>query len=144
MDIIKDIHKQRLALLIAVAIGFVSVFLPWGSVAFWGMTINASAIDNGDAWFVFIGLALAVVIALLEDRRSAINFKDDKFKWGLVIAGALPVVTALFRLFAIGREPLASASFGLFLALLVGIAIAVVPFLDSELFNIIGNNDSTK
>jgi len=145
MDMIKEINKQRLAVIIAAAVGIISTFLPWLTVDALFMRIHASGIDGWRGWLVILVLAGAIAIALLGDRKKVIDLSDDKFKWGLVATGGITAIVALFFFINVAGTPLTSIGIGVFLAIIAGAAVAAVPFLDPKIFDVIpiGVNAST-
>ena len=62
-------HKQRLAIVIAAALGIVATFLPWVNIAFLGSVTGT----NGDGWFTLILFIAALVIGLLKDKSAPVT-----------------------------------------------------------------------
>ena len=128
-------HKQRLIIIVVAAVGLISVFLPWASAEGWGEseTINGlNTLNNG--LFALISFIAAGALAFLGDKNESVS-SDSKFKWGVVAAGALATVIALIDLINIATTDASaigidySPSFGVFLALIAGAAVAAVAFL---------------
>ena len=150
MDMIKGIHKQRLALIIAAAVGIISVFLPWATVnaGFLGR-ISVNAFEGWDGWAIILMLAGALSIAFVGDRNESIDFSVPRSKWGLVATGALCAIIALINLIDVVSTPSimgvsASPGIGVFLAIIAGAGVAVIPFLNPEMFNKMGGNNSSE
>ncbi len=122
-----NMHKQRIALLIACGIGIIATFLPWVNAPFIG-SVSGSA---GDGWFSFTFFTIAGIICLFGNRANMI-------KKGQVIAviffALLSVALGIWKLIdissIIGRDNIFSASvtpgIGLFAIILAGIALPVI------------------
>ncbi len=126
-------HKQRLAVLIASAVGMLAVFLPWANVPLMG-SVNGTQGDGLISFFLFI---IPIVIVLLKDKSVAV--KD-----GLIFAIIIPAVLASFvaiydaysfydKMASLGNDPITKAlgssitlGIGLYLVIFAGIAAAVL------------------
>lgn len=116
-------HKQRLFIVVASAIGIISAFLPWGKVSFFGYTASFSGIDGGDGWLSLALFAAAGGLAFTQgDRALELEAKMKKVIGGI---GAGAAAFMLIELFRIGFQ---FASFGVYLSLLAGIVVLAVPF----------------
>jgi hypothetical protein len=117
-----NFHKQKLYALIAAAIGVISVFLPWWSVSF-GMFGGVSVNGMRDLGILtFLGFIGAGVISFLGDKTKPF---DGQFK---LIAAAFFGGAALFALIQFLRAT-SGASFGVWLAILAGIAGGVIVYV---------------
>ena len=144
MDFIKEFHKQRLVIIVIAVVGIISTFLPWASVEVWGLRTSVSGI-SGDGWFVLIAMAAAIGLAAVGKREETIDLQDPKFKWGLVGTGGVSALVALISFINVSGVPFTSVGFGVFLAILTGAALVVIPLKPELLENIIGNSsNSTK
>ena len=118
-------HKQRLAVIIAAALGVVATLLPWGSInmGFLG-NISLNGFQAG-GWIPFILAAGAGVMAFLgDDRSKAIEANMVK---GVAGAGGAIVLFMIWKVFI--DISVAYASIGAFLMLIAGLAILAVPFV---------------
>lgn len=127
-------HKQRLFILIAAAVGLVGCILPWQSVSmgFLG-TVSANAFNSGWAGYgTLAGIIGAGAVIFKDKDRSQVVAPDTK-KIVLGAAGA----AALFSLLAIVIIASGSAGYmgigvslgiGPFFTLIAGAAIAAIPF----------------
>src|SRR5687768_4060987 len=117
-------HKQRLFIVIASAIGIVSAFLPWAKVSMFGFSTSVNGIDGGDGW---ISLALFVAAAGITiasgDRKMALEGTMKKAVAGIGAGAAGFMVIELLRI------GLSWASFGVYFSLLAGAAIMAIPFV---------------
>lgn len=121
-------HKQRLAVIIAAALGVVSAFLPWVTVDMgvlgMSMSVSASGIDANDG---FLSLALFVAAGIFAflgaDRTKAIEAGNVKI---VTILGGVITLFMLIELFRIG---ISVCGFGVYLSLLAGLAVLAVPFV---------------
>jgi hypothetical protein len=117
-------HKQRLFIVIAAAVGILSAFLPWARVSMFGMSVSANGMDGGDGWLSLGLFAAAAGLAIAGgDRNLALEGSTKK-----AVAGIGAGVTAfmVFELFYIGFS---WASYGVYLSILAGAAIMAVPFV---------------
>ena len=125
--------KQRLIILGLAIFGVSSVFLPWVSVSMMGLTETANGLSSDNDFngiFVLIAFIAAGGLVLLGDFEKII------FKFAVIVTGAL---AAIITLNDILNADTGSAfgislrlSFGIFLAFIIGAAIAVAPFLIKE------------
>ena len=115
--------KQRKFILIAAAIGIISMFLPWINFGFLG-SINGM---HGEGIIVFLGLAVAGVLAFMGDQTKNI----EKSLWmGTLIAGgisALLMVYYFIRMLSNGG--LSVLGFGFWLALLASIGVVLAAYM---------------
>ena len=137
MDMIKNMHKQRLVILVLAAIGAISAFLPWATieVSGWGVTIRDSVSGiQGDGLITLLAFIAAGVLAFLGEQKELVT-TEDKFKWGVVGTGALAALVAIIAMINVSSVPLSSVGWGVFLSILAGGAIAAIPFLDPKTFD---------
>jgi len=155
-------HKQRIVIGAVGVLGLLSVFLPWASLivsfnlfelrdmitaeaAFWNESV--SWVFTIGPWLIILAslAAIALAVAVGERNKPVI----EPFKFGVAGAGAvlalIPILIFANEIMSdLREEPLASTGFGLFLAIIAGIAVAVIPFLDPEIFNKIGGSKPTE
>ncbi len=133
------LNKQRKFILIAAAIGIISIFLPW--LSFSGLSINGF---HSYGILVFIGFAGAGVVAVLGDQTKAV----DKAMWmAELIAGA---ISLLFTIIYITSIPDIGGfgmgyGIGLWIALVASVGVlGSAWFLKSPEDNLQGGFDSLK
>ncbi len=121
-----NLHKQKLYAVIIAAVGLISVFLPWWKISYGfggfggGYSINGLR-DLGIISFLgFIGAG--VVTFVMGDKSKAF---DGQIK---MIVAACFGAAALFALIQFLRQT-RFTSFGLYLAILAGIAGVVVVYV---------------
>lgn len=86
----QTMHKQRKFVLIAAAIGIISMFLPW--ITFFGFSINGM---HGSGILVFLCFVVSGIIALLGDQTKNL----EKTMWGItLIGGAIALLVILYFL----------------------------------------------
>lgn len=130
-------HKQRLFIAIAAGIGMLATFLPWMHAPIVG-SINGTA---GDGWITFGLFAIALIIALVGAKASALSNK-------LVVAALVPPALAgligLWKIidfhnkmgalanddnpFAAVMAQAVGVDIGLYLVVIAGIAIPPIAF----------------
>ena len=113
----QTMNKQRKFVLIAAAVGIISMFLPW--ISFFGFSINGM---HGSGIVVFLCFAVSGIIALLGDQTKNL----EKTMWGItLIAGAIALLIILYFLIDSGNNnPFGSVtgfSFGFYLSGLAAI-----------------------
>lgn len=117
-------HKQRLAVIVAAAVGMVATFLPWAKVSMFGISISVKG-SEGDGWITFVLFAVAGVLAFLgDDRNQPIDAGKVK---GVAGVGAAITLFMLWEL--IFSIKFSYSSIGVYLALLAGLAVLAVPFV---------------
>lgn len=117
-------HKQRLAVIVAAAIGVVAFFLPWVSFAFgsFGMSFNGS--DAG-GWIPLVLAGAAGVFAFLgDDRNTPIEASYVKLVAGF---GGGVTLFMIWKLFI--NIGMSMSGIGVWLMLIAGVGILAVPFV---------------
>ncbi len=117
-------HKQRLFIVIAGAVGVLSAFLPWARVSLFGFSASVNGIDGGGGWLslALFGAAIGLVLAT-GDRKLVLGGTMKKAVAGI---GAGAAAFMLIELLRIGFQ---FASFGVYFSLLAGVAVMAVPFV---------------
>lgn len=121
-----NLHKQKLYAVIIAAIGLISVFLPWWKVSFGfggfggGYSINGLRDLGIIVFLAFIGAG--VVTFVMGDKTKAY---EGQVK---MIVAACFAAAALFAIIQFLRQS-KFTSFGLYLAILAGIAGAVLVYV---------------
>ena len=138
-------HKQKTALVIAAAVGMVSIFLPWANVPILG-SVNGTSSTIGWVMFILFGITLAVVL-FLGDRGKAVDKKDLKQVAGIIAPAAIATLIAIWQMInfnsamkSVGAgNPYAallsssvSLGIGLYIAVLAGIAVVAIVYLMKE------------
>jgi hypothetical protein len=121
--------KQRLAIIIASAIGIISVFLPWRVAIIWGVGVRQSGISIGAYGAVALLIfAAPIVFALLGNIRARI---PQLYEILSGVAGGLGVLWGIIVIVIINTElvGLTRAGFGVFLLIIAGLAVAAAAFL---------------
>lgn len=118
-------NKQRKFVLIAAAVGIISMFLPWISLQFLG---SANGI-RGIGILAFICFIISGVIAYLGDQTKNL----DKTMWGVVlVAGVLALLSTILFYFNDTREPFTGTSFagfGIYIAAVAAIGVVASAYL---------------
>lgn len=115
-------HKQKLYALIIAGVGVISVFLPWWKISFMGFGSSVSGLrDLGIITFLgFIAAGVATFLDKEKDKPYSAQFK-------LIAAGGF-AAAALFAIIQYIRIS-QFTSFGLWLAIIAGVAGAVVVYV---------------
>ena len=88
----ETMSKQRKFILIAAAVGFIAMFLPWINISFFGISSSLNGMHDKGI-LVFICFVVAGVLAYTGDQTKNL----DKKNWFIVlIAGALATLIMLW------------------------------------------------
>lgn len=117
-------HKQRLFVVIAAAVGVISAFLPWARVSMFGYSASVNGIDGGDGWLSIGLFGAAIGIALATGDKSKVL--EGTMKKAVAGIGAGAAAFMLIELLRIGFD---FASFGVYLSLLAGVGVMAIPFV---------------
>jgi len=135
-------HKQKIALIVAAAIGMLSIFLPWANVPLLG-SISGTSSNIGWIMFVLFGITLAVIL-FLGDRKKAVDQKDLKQIAGIIAPAAIAALIAIWQMISFNSSmkglgadnPYAallsssvSLGIGLYIAIIAGIAVVAIIYL---------------
>ncbi len=115
----QTMNKQRKFVLIAAAVGVISMFLPW--ISFFGLNINGLH-DKGI--LVFLCFAVSGIIAYLGDQTKNL----EKTMWAItLIAGALGLLMIAWFYFQASDSYVGSSflGFGFYLSGLASLAILI-------------------
>ncbi len=123
-----NLHKQKLYALIVAAVGLIAMFLPWWKVSFGGMLggFGGGYSVNGmhDLGIIsFLGFVGAGVVTFLMGDKTKAYDGQPKMITAACFAGA-----GLFALIQLLRQT-HFTSFGIYLAILAGIAGAVIVYV---------------
>jgi len=117
-------HKQRLFIVIAAAVGVFSAFLPWVKISMFGMSSSASGIDAGDGWLSLVLFAAAGGIAFATGNK--VNELDANMKKAI---GGIGAGVSAFMLIELLRVGFQIASLGIYFSILAGVAVMAIPFV---------------
>lgn len=117
-------HKQRLFIVVAGAVGVLSAFLPWARVSMFGFSTSASGIDGGDGWLSLALFGAAIGLALTNGDKKLVL--EGTMKKAVAGIGAGVTAFMLIELLRIGFD---FASFGVYLSILAGAAVMAIPFV---------------
>lgn len=119
----QTMSKQRKAILIAAAVGVVSMFLPWVSISIAGFGASANGM-HGSGILVFLCFVAAGVLAYMGDQTT--NLAQTAWMIAL-IAGGIAALIMVINFFDASTSGL--LSIGFYGALLASIALVVCAFL---------------
>lgn len=120
----QTMNKQRKFVLIAAAIGVISMFLPWVSIPFLG-SVNGM---HGSGIFIFLCFVAAGIITLLGDQTKNL----DNNMWIItLVAGAIPIFFILYYLIdAAGNTILSSVTgFGVYIGGIAAIGVLASAYM---------------
>lgn len=123
----QTMNKQRKWMLIAAAVGVISMFMPWFKISFLGMGSSQNGM-HGNGILVFICFLAGGIIAFLGNQEKSL----DRPMWMLaIVASALAALLMIINYFKVSDNPFASGmiSFGFYLALLAALALLVVTII---------------
>ncbi len=121
----QTMNKQRKFVLIAAAVGVISMFLPWFSIPFFG-SINGM---HGSGFLVFICFAGAGVLAFMGDQTKGL---DTTFWFITLACGALATIIVVWNLISAmgtGYGVSSYIGFGFYIAALAAIGVLLAAFL---------------
>lgn len=132
-------NKQRLIILVLAVLGMLAVFMPWVNMPIVGAVNGA----RGDGWFVFCLYAIPAIIAVLGNRAKPLQ---GAMLYGAIVPGLICSGVAIWKMidfnnamkvedgnpFAAALSSTVSIGFGLYLVILLGIAIAASAYLFKE------------
>jgi len=126
------INIQRKLMLIAGALGVISVFLPWISVSMMGMSNSLSGF-RGTGIVVFLTFAAAIIVALTGDQSKTL---DSKMWLAAIAAGVIALLFTIISFGTISNEfgegfGIVDAGYGIgiYLALISALGITAVAWL---------------
>ena len=123
----QTMNKQRKFVLIASAIGIVSMFMPWISVSLFGYTQSQNGVHDLGI-LVFICFLVSAAIAYLGDQTKNL----DKNMWGITLAvGAIALISTLGFYFKASDSIMGNSlvGFGLYIGGLAAIGILASAYL---------------
>ncbi len=123
----QTMNKQRKFVLIAAAVGIVSMFLPWVSVSMFGYSQSVNGMHDKGI-IVFLCFAASGVIAYLGDQTKHL----EKNMWMITLgAGALALLLVIWFYSQTTNSILGSSfvGFGLYVAALAAIGVLASAYL---------------
>jgi peptidoglycan/LPS O-acetylase OafA/YrhL len=125
----QTMNKQRKFVLIAAAVGIISMFLPWISVSVLGFSQTVNGMHDKGI-LVFLCFAASGIIAYLGDQTKNL----DKTMWAVtLIAGALALLMVIWFYFqATGNDNPFGGSFigfGLYISALAALGILIAAYM---------------
>jgi peptidoglycan/LPS O-acetylase OafA/YrhL len=115
----QTMSKQRKMILIASAVGFIALFLPWAS--FFGISVNGM---RGWGIVLFLCFLGAGVLAFMGDQTKNLDIKS----WTLaLIAGGVAALVMVIS-FLSSLDVLGYMSIGFYLALAAAVALPVLTY----------------
>ena len=127
----QTMNKQRKLILVAAALGVVSIFLPWFSAGAFGFSVHVNGFHGWGilAFICFLGTA---IISIAGDQNLAL----DKGMWfATILCGSLALLSVIITLISSGSESAdfgfasAGVGFGIWISLLASIAIMLCAWM---------------
>lgn len=119
--------KQRKFVLIASAIGVISMFLPWISVSIFGYSQSQNGMHDVGV-LVFICFLASGLIAYMGDQTKNL----DKTMWGVVLITGIVALLSIIYFYSKATDSIMGSSlvgFGLYLAALASIGVLVSAYM---------------
>lgn len=132
-------NKQRLAVLIAAAVGVLASFMPWVKAPFVG---SVSGINGADGWINLVLFAIPLALCLLKDKTQPLT---GALLYGAIVPSIVALLMGVWKIVDFQRtvasmndpeNPFAQAlcssvsiEFGLYLVVLAGIALPILAFV---------------
>lgn len=126
-------HKQRLAILIASAIGVIITFLPWLSASSYFIGGNVKINGMRGTGILYFMLMIAILVISIMGNRAEILPKNKKM-W-VIYSGAAGILCLFiyFAYYVMNSGPVdVSVSSGWVLALLIAAAVTALPFVEEK------------
>lgn len=117
----QTMNKQRKFVLIAAAVGIISMFLPWISISIFGYTQSQNGMHDIGI-LAFLCFIVSGAIAYLGDQTKNL----EKNMWGIVLAaGALALLSTVWFYFKINDSIMGGSmvGFGLYIAAVAAIGV---------------------
>jgi peptidoglycan/LPS O-acetylase OafA/YrhL len=116
----ETMSKQRKMILIAAAVGIISMFLPW-----WSFIITVNGMQTTWGVIVFLCFVAAGVVAFMGDQTKNLN----QTNWMVaLIAGGLAALVMVIN-FLSNLDLLSLLSFGFYGALIASVAMVAATYL---------------
>lgn len=121
-------HKQRLGMLIAAAVGMLGTFLPWATIPFFG-SISGT---QGDGWFTLVAFLVALIMTLVGNKNEVLT--GAKLYIGMAFA-AIGSIIGVYEIFNISGAvsgqagKMVSIGFGLYVIIIAGLVYIGLGFI---------------
>src|SRR5437868_4442300 len=123
----QTMSKQRKFVLIAAAVGVISMFLPWISISVLGFTQSENGMHDIGI-LAFLCFIVSGVIAYMGDHTKSL----DKNTWGIVlIAGILALLSAIWFYHKATDSIMGTSlvGFGLYISIVAAIGVLAAAYL---------------
>lgn len=117
----QTMSKQRKFVLIAAAVGVVSMFLPWVSISLFGYTQSVNGMHDIGI-LVFLCFLASAAVAYLGDQTKNL----ERNMWAVVlIAGAIAILSVIYFYVRLSNSIVGSSfvGFGLYISALAAIGV---------------------
>jgi hypothetical protein len=133
--------KQKMIMCAVAALGIIATLLPWYSMTDFLKAAAAmqgsnpvSTVTTISKIVMFIVFAGVIALCFLIDRQSLLNSRGKKIPILCSVAGAIALLVSGFCLFALNNNAkdsmgMMSVSFGIYFALIMVIAVIVIPHI---------------
>lgn len=124
----QTMNKQRKFVLIAAAVGIISMFLPWISISMFGANESINGMHDKGI-LVFICFAASGIIAYLGDQTKNL----DKTMWAItLLAGAIALLMIIWFYFQATNNSFLGSSFigfGIYISALASLGILIAAYM---------------
>jgi hypothetical protein len=120
-------HKQKLFVVIAGAVSFLSAFMAWDKVSVIGLSRSYSGFSNGDGYVLLILGIAAAAIALTQGEKT--QELAPKMKKVVAIAGAVATLVMIYDIYLISSTQFHNVGLGAWLGLLGSLGMLAIPFV---------------
>lgn len=123
----QTMNKQRKLVLVAAAVGIISMFLPWISISLFGYTQNENGM-HGIGVLIFICFLASAGLAYLGDQTKNL----DRSSWGIVLAaGAIALISTISFYFKASDSIMGNSlvGFGLYIGGLASIGVLAAAYI---------------
>lgn len=120
----QTMSKQRKFILIAAAVGVISMFLPWVKISLFGFSSSVNGMRDSGI-FIFLCFVACGVISFLGNQTTNL----DRTMWMVtLIVGGLAALIMIIN-FLRASEGMDFLSYGFYLALLSSVGLVVAAYL---------------
>lgn len=130
--------KKRFALAVAAVLGMLATFLPWVKISGLAAMVRSSVNGTeGDGWITLVLFAVVLgLVVFMGDRAKPLT---GWYRYVPLAVGAINLIIGLYDLGQLsaaaekmGRYGSATPGFGIWLLILMAIAMIVIPFVMKE------------
>ena len=122
---IQTLNKQRKFILIAAAVGFIAMFLPWVRISFFGISNSVNGM-HGSGILVFLCFIGAGVVAFLGDQTKNL---DKTFWFIALVCGALASLIMVWNFIDAMGGGMSYLSIGFYLAVLASLGVLISAYM---------------